>query len=116
MSALHDDPAFDNQALRSSLPGAGATCGCHHGLRESADRRNAVFDKSLAHVLENLHAFLAFGLAAIAGLHVAAALEHQFVKRDAVPSRMWPAGRARPNAKAARATDKSLAIGKPRGT
>jgi cytochrome b561 len=51
----------------------------------------APVDKSLAHFLEDLHATLAFGLAAMTMLHVAAALEHQFIKRDSILSRMWPA-------------------------
>ncbi len=36
------------------------------------------------------HKFGAWALAALVALHVAAALKHQFVDRDAILSRMWP--------------------------
>jgi cytochrome b561 len=37
-----------------------------------------------------LHQSLAFGLAALVGLHVAAAIKHQFMDRDGVMGRMVP--------------------------
>ncbi|SPJ16496.1 putative cytochrome b-561 membrane protein [Burkholderiales bacterium] len=47
-------------------------------------------DKALAHLLKELHAALSYGLAALVGLHVAAALEHQFIERDSIMLRMLP--------------------------
>jgi cytochrome b561 len=41
-------------------------------------------------VLKPLHQALAFTLAALVGLHVAATLKHQFVDRDGLFWRMWP--------------------------
>ncbi|HWI10935.1 MAG TPA: cytochrome b [Burkholderiaceae bacterium] len=50
-------------------------------------------DKELADaVLKPLHHLLAFTLAALVALHVAATLKHQFVDRDALFWRMWPRG------------------------
>ena len=48
-------------------------------------------DKALAEVLKPLHHYTAYGLAALVVLHVAAALKHQFVDRDGLLLRMWPA-------------------------
>lgn len=45
-------------------------------------------DKALAHVLVQVHAALAYALASLVGLHVAAALEHQFIERDRLMWRM----------------------------
>lgn len=50
-------------------------------------------DRALAQVLKARHAQLAWALAALAALHVAAALHHQFVSRDALLRRMAPARR-----------------------
>jgi cytochrome b561 len=48
-------------------------------------------DKALAEVLKLAHHYTAYGLAALVVLHVAAALKHQFVDRDGLLLRMWPA-------------------------
>ena len=45
---------------------------------------------------EDLHGYLAYALFALAGIHAAAALWHQFVLRDGLLSRMWPATSRRP--------------------
>jgi cytochrome b561 len=37
----------------------------------------------------------AFSLGALVVLHLAAALKHQFVNKDGLMRRMWPAGAAR---------------------
>jgi cytochrome b561 len=51
-------------------------------------------DKDLAdHVLKPLHRLGAWTLAAAVGLHVAAAIKHQFVDRDGLMARMWPGAR-----------------------
>lgn len=42
---------------------------------------------------EDIHGYLAYTLFTVAGLHALAALWHQFVRRDGLLSRMWPAGR-----------------------
>jgi cytochrome b561 len=47
-------------------------------------------DKGLAEVFKTLHKLLAFGLAALVAIHVAAALKHQFLDRDGLILRMWP--------------------------
>lgn len=47
-------------------------------------------DKALAEVLKSLHGALAWALAALAGVHVAAALKHHFIDRDKLLSRMIP--------------------------
>ncbi|HEY9239292.1 MAG TPA: cytochrome b, partial [Burkholderiaceae bacterium] len=48
-------------------------------------------DKALAaDVLKPLHRLLAYALAALVVLHVAAALKHQFVDRDGLFWRIWP--------------------------
>lgn len=49
-------------------------------------------DKALAAALKTLHALLAYALAALVALHVAAALEHQFVDRDGLLARMGLGG------------------------
>ena len=48
-------------------------------------------DKELAELIEGVHGFLAYGLAALVVAHVAAAVKHQFIDRDGLLSRMWPA-------------------------
>jgi cytochrome b561 len=49
---------------------------------------------------EDIHGYLAYALFALAGIHILAALWHQFVLRDRVLDRMWPrrgrSTRARP--------------------
>lgn len=52
-------------------------------------------DKALAETLKALHHYTAYGLGALVVLHVAAALKHQFVDRDGLIGRMWPARPAR---------------------
>ncbi len=47
-------------------------------------------DKALAEALKPLHAALAFMLAALVLLHVAAALKHRFVDHDGLLARMRP--------------------------
>ncbi|HEX4153957.1 MAG TPA: cytochrome b/b6 domain-containing protein [Steroidobacteraceae bacterium] len=39
---------------------------------------------------EDIHGYLAYALFVLAGLHIVAALWHQFVLRDGVMGRMWP--------------------------
>jgi cytochrome b561 len=48
-------------------------------------------DKALADIAKQVHRLLAFALALLVLLHVAAALKHHFVDRDALLARMWPA-------------------------
>ena len=45
---------------------------------------------ALANVLKPLHALAAYGLIGLVGLHVAAALKHQFIDRDGLIDRMRP--------------------------
>ena len=47
-------------------------------------------DKPLAHDLKELHEALAWALVVIAGLHIAAALKHQFIDRNGLIDRMRP--------------------------
>jgi cytochrome b561 len=47
-------------------------------------------DRELAAVLKLAHRALAYALAALVALHVAAALHHQFILRDGLLRRMWP--------------------------
>jgi len=47
-------------------------------------------DKDLAELIKPLHALLAFTLAALVLVHVAAALKHHFVDRDGLLDRMRP--------------------------
>jgi cytochrome b561 len=50
-------------------------------------------DKALADLLKQVHATLAWSLAALVGVHVAAALKHHFVDRDGLLWRMsWRRG------------------------
>jgi cytochrome b561 len=46
--------------------------------------------KPLAEVLKEAHGWLAFGLASLVALHIAAALKHHFVDHDGLLRRMWP--------------------------
>ena len=56
-------------------------------------------DPDLKHFAANVHAFLFWTLVVVAAGHVVAALYHQFVVRDGVLARMWPASlqRKRPS-------------------
>jgi cytochrome b561 len=47
-------------------------------------------DKAMAGVILGAHKLLALGLGLVALAHVAAALQHRFIKRDGVMRRMWP--------------------------
>ncbi len=47
-------------------------------------------DKALAELIKPLHQFSAFALMALAALHVAAAVKHQWVDRDGLLLRMMP--------------------------
>ena len=48
--------------------------------------------ESLEEILHEVHETLATGLLVLAGVHVLAALKHQFVDRDGLMSRMLPWG------------------------
>ena len=48
-------------------------------------------DKALADAIKPFHKYLAFALAALVLAHVGAALKHQFLDRDGLLARMWPA-------------------------
>ena len=50
-------------------------------------------DKALAELIKPLHEFSAWALMGLAGLHVAAALKHQWVDRDGLLLRMMPGRR-----------------------
>jgi len=50
-------------------------------------------DKALGHLLKEVHEWLANGLMVLVGLHVLAALKHQFIDKDGLLSRMSPCGR-----------------------
>ncbi len=47
-------------------------------------------DRVLSEALKPWHGWLAWALAVLVGLHVAAALKHHFVDRDGLLRRMWP--------------------------
>ena len=47
-------------------------------------------DKALAETLKSRHHLMAFLLAAVVLLHIAAALKHHFLDRDGLLTRMWP--------------------------
>jgi cytochrome b561 len=47
-------------------------------------------NKELAESIKPLHALAAFGLIGLAGLHMAAALKHQFIDKDNLLARMRP--------------------------
>lgn len=50
-------------------------------------------DKALAALIKPWHRFSAYAMAALVGLHVAAALKHQWIDRDGLLARMWPGRR-----------------------
>ncbi len=47
-------------------------------------------DRALAAALKSLHGTLAWTLAAVVALHVAAAIKHHFIDRDGLLLGMWP--------------------------
>jgi cytochrome b561 len=47
-------------------------------------------NRAIFHPTEDVHGYLAYVLFALIGLHVLAALWHQFVRRDRLLQRMWP--------------------------
>jgi cytochrome b561 len=47
-------------------------------------------DKALAEIIKPLHQLAALALLGLAGLHVAAALKHQWIDRDGLLDRMLP--------------------------
>lgn len=55
-------------------------------------------DRAIFHPTEDLHGYLAYALFGLIGLHLLAALWHQFVRRDRLLQRMWPAARPRTRA------------------
>jgi len=48
-------------------------------------------NRSIFHPTEDLHGYLAYTLFGLIGIHLLAALWHQFVRRDRLLQRMWPA-------------------------
>ena len=48
-------------------------------------------NRAIFHPTEDLHGYLAYTLFTLIGLHLLAALWHQFVRRDRLLQRMWPA-------------------------
>jgi cytochrome b561 len=50
-------------------------------------------DKALSEILKQRHGQLAWLLAVVVLVHVAAALKHQFIDRDGLLRRMWPSAR-----------------------
>jgi cytochrome b561 len=48
-------------------------------------------NRAIFHPTEDVHGYLAYTLFALIGIHVLAALWHQFVWRDRLLQRMWPA-------------------------
>jgi cytochrome b561 len=47
-------------------------------------------DKALADLIKPFHELSAFALIGLAGLHIAAALKHQWIDRDGLVNRMLP--------------------------
>jgi cytochrome b561 len=50
-------------------------------------------NRAIFHPTEDIHAYLAYALFALAGLHALAALYHRFYLHDGVLARMWPFGK-----------------------
>jgi cytochrome b561 len=48
-------------------------------------------NRAIFHPTEDIHGYLAYTLFAVIGIHVLSALWHQFVFRDRLLQRMWPA-------------------------
>ena len=51
-------------------------------------------NRAIFHPTEDLHGYLAYGIFALAGIHALTALWHQFILRDGLLNRMWPARRS----------------------
>jgi len=51
-------------------------------------------NRAIFHPTEDIHGYLAYTLFALVGIHLLTALWHQFVWRDRLLQRMWPAGRS----------------------
>jgi cytochrome b561 len=47
-------------------------------------------NRAVFHPTEDIHGYLAYALFTLAGLHILAALWHQFIRRDGLLRRMWP--------------------------
>ncbi len=52
-------------------------------------------DRTIFEPTEDVHGYLAYAIFALAGIHILAALWHQFILHDGLLRRMWP-GRNRP--------------------
>jgi cytochrome b561 len=50
-------------------------------------------NRAIFHPTEDLHSYLAYAIFALAGIHALVALWHQFILRDGLLDRMWPARR-----------------------
>jgi cytochrome b561 len=50
-------------------------------------------NRAIFHPTEDLHGYLAYAIFALAGFHALTALWHQFITRDGLLDRMWPARR-----------------------
>ena len=50
-------------------------------------------NRAIFHPTEDLHGYLAYAIFALAGIHALTALWHQFILRDGLLNRMWPARR-----------------------
>ena len=50
-------------------------------------------NRAIFHPTEDLHGYLAYAIFALAGIHALTALWHQFITRDGLLARMWPARR-----------------------
>ena len=50
-------------------------------------------NRAIFHPTEDLHGYLAYAIFALAGIHALTALWHQFILRDGLLARMWPARR-----------------------
>jgi superoxide oxidase len=48
-------------------------------------------NRAIFHPTEDLHGYLAYAIFALAGIHALTALWHQFILRDGLLDRMWPA-------------------------
>lgn len=47
-------------------------------------------DRAIVEPTEDIHGYLAYAIFALAGIHILAALWHQFILHDGVLGRMWP--------------------------
>jgi cytochrome b561 len=50
-------------------------------------------NRAIFHPTEDLHGYLAYAIFTLAGIHALSALWHQFILRDRLLHRMWPARR-----------------------